>query len=77
MPALFVLHLIDILYSENDEKYEVKGLADTSYDSPEMYKIKEKLNESENTVKLTAAVLWALNLDRITVSDEPVKYCSI
>ncbi len=63
----------NILIYINDEKYEVKGLIGTSYDAPEMHKIKVKLNEGENTVKFTTAALWAPDLDRIAISDEPVK----
>ncbi len=55
------------------ETYEIKGLKGTSYDSPEMHKLNVKLKAGENVIKLTTAMLWAPDLDRIAISDEPVK----
>lgn len=56
-----------------DEKYEVKALMGSSFDAPEMRKLNIKLKAGENTVKLTTAMLWGPDLDRIAISDEPVK----
>lgn len=61
--------LIDI----DGVKYEVKGLVGTSYDAPEMHKLKVSLKAGKNTVKFTSNLLWAPDLDRIAISDEPVK----
>ncbi len=61
--------LIDI----DGTKYEVKGLVGKSYDEPEMHKLKVTLKAGKNKVKLTSNLLWAPDLDRIAISDEPVK----
>lgn len=51
--------------------YDIKGLNGSSYDAPEMHKLKVQLKAGENTVKLTTAALWAPDLDRIAISDQP------
>ncbi len=63
----------NLLIKIGDEKYEIKGLIGTGYDSPEMAKTTVKLEKGENTVTLTSALLWAPDLDRIAISDEPMK----
>ncbi|MBQ8623104.1 MAG: glycoside hydrolase family 97 catalytic domain-containing protein [Oscillospiraceae bacterium] len=63
----------NLIIDVNGEKYEVKGLTGASYDEPKMHKLNVKLNEGENTIKLTTMMLWAPDLDRIAISDEPVK----
>lgn len=56
-----------------DDKYDIRGLIGESFDAPEMHKLNVKLKAGDNVIKLTTAALWAPDLDRIAVSDEPVK----